>query len=182
MTKKVWFITGSSRGFGRHWTQAALQRGDLVAATARTPESLDALVQTYGDAVLPLQLDVTNREAVYAAVAQAYKTFGQIDVVVNNAGYGLFGMIEEISAEQAHAQMETNFCGALWVTQAALPYLRAQGSGHILQVSAIGGVVAFPGLGLYHASKWALEGMSEALAQEVAAFGYPRDLDRADRL
>lgn len=171
MTQKVWFITGSSRGFGRHWAEAALQRGDLVAATARNTESLGALVQTYGDAVLPLQLDVTHQEAVYTSVARAHETFGRLDVVVNNAGYGLFGMVEEFSAEQARAQMETNFFGALWVTQAALPFLRKQGSGHIVQVSTIGGVVAFPGLALYHASKWALEGMSEALAQEVAAFG-----------
>ncbi len=171
MAKKVWFITGSSRGFGRYWAEAALQRGDRVAATARNIETLNALVETYGDAVLPLQLDVTNREAAYATVAQAHERFGRLDVVVNNAGYGLFGAVEEVSEELARAQMEANFFGALWVTQAALPYLRAQGSGHILQVSSIGGVCAFPGLGLYHASKWALEGMSEAMAQEVAPFG-----------
>lgn len=171
MTQKVWFVTGSSRGFGRYWTEAALQRGDLVAATARHVESLTELVEKYGKAVLPLQLDVTDRDAASHAVARTYETFGRLDIVVNNAGYGLFGAIEEVSEEEARAQMETNFFGALWVTQAALPYLRQQGSGHLLQVSSIGGVAAFPGLGLYHASKWALEAFSDALAQEVAGFG-----------
>ncbi|HEY0752439.1 MAG TPA: SDR family oxidoreductase [Ktedonobacteraceae bacterium] len=171
MAQKVWFITGSSRGFGREWTEAALKRGDLVAATARDTASLTELVKTYGDAVLPLQLDVTERAADFAALKQAYERFGRLDVVVNNAGYGLFGAVEDLSEEQARAQMETNFFGALWVTQAALPYLREQRSGHILQVSSIGGIAAFPILSLYHASKWALEGMSEALAQEVAPFG-----------
>ncbi len=171
MATKVWFITGVSRGFGRYWAEAALQRGDKVAATARNTESLTELVKTYGDAVLPLQLDVTDRVAARDAVTRAHDTFGRLDIVVNNAGYGLFGTIENLSEQQARAQMETNFFGALWVTQAALPYLREQKSGHILQVSSIGGIAAFPMLGLYHASKWALEGMSEALAQEVAPFG-----------
>lgn len=171
MAQKVWFITGTSRGFGREWTEAALKRGDLVAATARDPDSLATLVKTYGDAVLPLQLDVTDRAADFAAIKYAHERFGRLDVVVNNAGYGLFGTVENLSEEQARAQMETNFFGALWVTQAALPYLREQKSGHILQISSIGGIVAFPLLGLYHASKWALEGMSEALAQEVAPLG-----------
>lgn len=171
MAQKIWFITGSSRGFGRHWTEAALQRGDLVAATARNVDSLSELVEKYGKAVLPLQLDVTDRDAAYSAVARAYETFGRLDIVVNNAGYGLFGALEEVSEEQARAQMETNFFGALWVTQAVLPYLRQQGSGHILQVSSIGGVASNPGLGLYSASKWALEAISEALSREVAEFG-----------
>jgi len=171
MTQKVWFITGSSRGFGRQWAEAALRRGDLVAATARNIDTLTPLVETYRDTILPLELDVTNQEADHAAIARAHQTFGRLDVVINNAGYGLLGAIEEISVEKARDQMETNFFGALWVTQAALPYLREQGSGHILQVSSIGGICAFPGVGLYHASKWALEGMSEALAQEVAQFG-----------
>ncbi len=171
MAQKVWFITGTSRGFGQEWTEAALKRGDLVAATARNTETLAALVKIYGDSVLPLQLDVTDRAADFAAVKQAYERFGRLDIVVNNAGYGLFGPVENLSEEQAHAQMETNFFGALWVTQAAIPYLREQKSGHILQVSSIGGIAAYPMLGLYHASKWALEGMSETLAQEVAPFG-----------
>jgi NAD(P)-dependent dehydrogenase (short-subunit alcohol dehydrogenase family) len=168
---KTWFITGASRGFGREWSIAALERGDSVAATARDTSTLDDLAATYGDRLLPIRLDVTDRAADFAAVQQAHEHFGRLDVVVNNAGYGQFGMIEEISEDDARAQLETNLFGALWVTQAALPLLRAQGSGHILQVSSIGGISAFQNVGMYHASKWALEGFSQALAQEVAAFG-----------
>jgi NAD(P)-dependent dehydrogenase (short-subunit alcohol dehydrogenase family) len=168
---KVWFITGASKGFGRIWAEAALERGDRVAATARDPQTLDDLVERYGDAVLALQLDVTDKAQVDATVQQAHDHFGRLDVVVNNAGYGLFGAIEEITEAQARAQMETNVFGALWVTQAALPFLREQGSGHIIQVSSIGGVQAFPILGLYHASKWALEGFSQSLAAEVKDLG-----------
>jgi len=171
MTQKTWFITGTSRGFGREWAVAALERGDKVAATARNVDSLKDLSEKYGDAVLPLALDVTDRAADFAAVARAHEHFGRLDVVVNNAGYGHFGMVEELSEADARNQMETNLFGALWVTQAALPFLRAQGGGHILQVSSIGGISAFPMVGMYHASKWALEGLSQALAQEVADFG-----------
>lgn len=171
MTTKTWFITGTSRGFGRIWAEAALERGDRVAATARDARSLDALVADYGDRVLPIELDVTDRAADFAAVAAAHAHFGRLDIVVNNAGYGLFGAIEEVSEQQARDQLETNVFGALWVTQAATPYLREQGSGHILQVSSIGGISAFPNLGLYNASKWALEGFSQALASELAPFG-----------
>jgi NAD(P)-dependent dehydrogenase (short-subunit alcohol dehydrogenase family) len=171
MTPKTWFITGTSRGFGREWTIAALDRGDKVAATARDKSSLDDLVPKYGDAILPMTLDVTDREAAFDSVRQARAHFGRLDVVVNNAGYGQFGMVEELSEQEARAQIETNLFGALWVTQAALPILRAQGSGHILQVSSIGGISAFPNIGMYHASKWALEGLSQALAQEVKSFG-----------
>ncbi|MGR6917738.1 SDR family oxidoreductase [[Actinomadura] parvosata] len=168
---KNWFITGASRGFGRIWAEAALARGDRVAATARRSEALRPLAETYGDAVLPLPLDVTDRDAVTAAVRQAAGAFGRLDVVVNNAGYGLFGMVEEVTEQQARAQLDTNLLGPLWVTQAALPLLRAQHGGHIVQVSSLGGLAAFPTLGLYNASKWALEGMSEALAQEVGPLG-----------
>jgi NAD(P)-dependent dehydrogenase (short-subunit alcohol dehydrogenase family) len=168
---KVWFITGTSKGFGRIWAEAALERGDRVAATARDAGTLEGLVKSYGEQVLALRLDVTDKAAVDAAVAQAHDRFGRLDVVVNNAGYGLFGTIEEVSEEQARQQIETNLFGALWVTKAALPYLREQGSGHFIQVSSIGGVQAFPGIGLYHASKWALEGFSQSLAAEVADFG-----------
>lgn len=171
MSEKVWFITGTSRGFGREWAIAALDRGDRVAATARNADSLIELVQKYGDAVLPIALDVTDKDAAIAAVGRAHEHFGRLDVVINNAGYGHFGFVEEITEEEARAQMETNFFGALWVTQAALPFLRAQGSGHIIQVSSIGGISAFPLVGIYHASKWALEGLSQALAQEVSGFG-----------
>jgi NAD(P)-dependent dehydrogenase (short-subunit alcohol dehydrogenase family) len=171
MTEKVWFITGTSRGFGREWAIAALDRGDKVAATARDTASLDDLVAKYGDAILPIQLDVTDRAADFAAVKHAHEHFGRLDVVVNNAGYGQFGFVEEVSEQDARDQIETNVFGALWVTQAALPYLRAQRSGHIIQVSSIGGIVAFPNVGIYHASKWALEGFSQSLAQEVEPFG-----------
>src|SRR5580698_2554393 len=167
----TWFITGTSRGFGREWAIAALDRGDRVAATARNLGSLDDLVTKYGDAILPIKLDVTDRAAAFAAVRQAHQRFGRLDVVVNNAGYGHFGMIEEVSEAEIRAQLETNVLGALWVTQAALPFLREQGSGHIIQVSSIGGISAFPRTGAYHASKWALEGLSQALAQEVKEFG-----------
>ena len=168
---KVWFITGTSKGFGRIWAEAALERGDRVVATARNASTLTDLVERYGDNVLALKLDVTDKPAVEAAIARAHKHFGRLDVVVNNAGYGLFGMVEEVSEADARAQLETNLFGALWVTQAALPIMREQRSGHIIQVSSIGGVNAFPMVGLYHASKWGLEGMSQALAQEVAGFG-----------
>jgi NAD(P)-dependent dehydrogenase (short-subunit alcohol dehydrogenase family) len=171
MAEKVWFITGTSRGFGREWAIAALERGDKVAATARDTASLDDVVAKYGEAILPLQLDVTDRAADFAAVKQAHEHFGRLDVVVNNAGYGQFGFVEELSERDARDQIETNVFGALWVTQAALPYLRQQGGGHIIQVSSIGGIVAFPNVGIYHASKWALEGFSQSLAQEVAPFG-----------
>jgi NAD(P)-dependent dehydrogenase (short-subunit alcohol dehydrogenase family) len=171
MAEKIWFITGASRGFGREWTVAALERGDKVAATARDLSTLDDLVTKYGDALLPIKLDVTDREADFAAVKAAHEHFGRLDVVVNNAGYGQFGFIEELTEAEARDQLETNVFGALWVTQAALPFLRAQRSGHIVQVSSIGGITAFQNVGIYHASKWALEGFSQALAQEVESFG-----------
>jgi NAD(P)-dependent dehydrogenase (short-subunit alcohol dehydrogenase family) len=168
---RTWFITGASKGFGREWTEAALERGDRVAATARTIETLDALVERHGDAILPIQLDVDDRAADFAAVRQAAAHFGSLDIVINNAGYGHFGMIEELSEQDVRAQLETNLFGALWVTQAALPIMRAQGSGHIIQVSSIGGITAFSNVGAYHASKWGLEGFSQALSHEVASFG-----------
>lgn len=171
MGAKVWFITGTSRGFGREWTAAVLERGDKVAATARDVSTLDDLVAKYGDALLPIALDVTDRDADFAAVQAAHEHFGRLDVVVNNAGYGQFGFVEELSEAEARDQIETNVFGALWITQAALPYLRAQGGGHIIQVSSIGGISAFAGLGAYHASKWALEGFSQSLAAEVERFG-----------
>lgn len=169
--KKTWFITGASKGFGRVWAEAALRRGDLVVATARQLESLQTLNEHYGDNVLTLALDVTDNAAVKKVVKQAHDHFGRLDVIVNNAGYGQFGAIEELSEQEAREQVETNLFGALWVTQAALPYLREQGSGHIIQVSSIGGVNAFPYIGIYHASKWGLEGLSQALDQEVRPLG-----------
>jgi NAD(P)-dependent dehydrogenase (short-subunit alcohol dehydrogenase family) len=168
---KTWFITGASKGFGREWAEAALERGDSVAGTARNPDDVQALVDRYPDTFLGLQLDVTDRAADFAAVLRAAEHFGSLDVVVNNAGYGHFGMVEELTEDEVRAQLETNLFGALWVTQAALPLMREQGSGHIVQVSSIGGISAFPTVGAYHASKWALEGLSQSLAQEVAGFG-----------
>ncbi|MBM7170134.1 SDR family NAD(P)-dependent oxidoreductase [Streptomyces sp. G44] len=168
---KTWFITGSSRGFGRQFVEAALSRGDKVAATARDTAALGDLVTAYEDAVLPIALDVTDRGAVFTAVERAHAHFGRLDVVVNNAGYALFGMVEELSEGQIRDQFETNFFGTLWVTQAALPFLRAQGSGHIVQISSFGGVAPWPNMGGYHASKWALEGLTDTLAQEVAGSG-----------
>ncbi len=171
MGSRAWFITGASRGLGRQWASAALDRGDSVAATARDAAALTDLSDTYGDSFAPFALDVTDRAACFSAVHAAHDRFGRLDVVVNNAGYGQYGFVEELSEAEARTQMDTNFFGPLWVTQAALPYLRAQRGGHIIQVSSIGGILAFPNLGIYHASKWALEGMTQALAGEVEPFG-----------
>jgi NAD(P)-dependent dehydrogenase (short-subunit alcohol dehydrogenase family) len=168
---KTWFITGTSRGLGREWALAALERDDRVIATARNPESLKELALRFPKTFIGLELDVTDRDAVFAAMYQGFERFRHLDVVVNNAGYGQFGMIEELSETELRDQMETNLFGALWVTQAALPLLREQGSGHFLQVSSIGGITAFPNVGAYNASKWALEGFSQALAAEVRDFG-----------
>lgn len=168
---KTWFITGASRGFGRSIAEVALQRGDSVAATVRQADALEDLADKYGDALHVFTLDVTDRAAVFSTVDAARDALGRIDVAVNNAGYGLNGMLEEISEEQARTQMEVNFFGAMHVTQAILPVMRDEGSGLIVQISSIGGVLAYPGLSLYHASKWALEGLTEALASEVAGFG-----------
>jgi len=171
MAKKVWLITGASRGLGYQWAIAALEQGDFVAATARDTAALASLRDIYGDALEPIMLDVTNRAACFAAVKAAHDRFGRLDIVVNNAGYGQYGFIEELSESEARTQIDTNFFGPLWITQAALPYLRTQRSGHIIAVSSIGGVTAFANLGIYHASKWALEGISQSLAAEVAPFG-----------
>lgn len=171
MSGKVWFITGASRGFGRIWAEAALRRGDRVAASARNPASLADLKKSYGDAVLPLALDVTDSEQVTEVVEQAHRHFGRLDVVLNNAGYALVGAVEEAAEVAIRAEFETNFFGALHVIQAALPLLREQGSGHILAVSSVSGIVASPIVGFYNASKWALEALHESLAQEVKGFG-----------
>lgn len=168
---KVILITGASRGFGKIWANALLERGNKVAATARNTADLNGLVETYGDAVLPLQLDVNNRDSCFAVVEKVKQHFGHIDVLINNAGFGLFGTIEETTEQQARAQMETNFFGLLWLTQAILPVMREQKSGHIIQVSSFLGLVSLPVLGLYNASKYAVNGLSETLAQEVKSFG-----------
>ncbi|MFE1591559.1 SDR family oxidoreductase [Nocardia sp. NPDC058705] len=168
---RVWFITGASRGLGRAFAEAALAAGDRVAVAARTRSALDELAAAHPDRVLPLTLDVTDRDAVHEAVDAAVAHFGRLDIVVNNAGTLSMGMIEEFTEAEARAQFEVNFFGALWVSQAVLPHLRAQRSGHIVQVSSIGGLAGFPLSGMYAASKFALEGMSEALAMEAAEFG-----------
>lgn len=170
MSKTI-FITGASRGFGKLWAEAFLKRGDKVVATARNTETLNDLVAQYGDAILPLKLDVNNRAESFAAVTKAKEHFGGIDVIINNAGYGHFGTIEETTEEEARNQIETNVFGLLWITQAILPVFRAQGHGHIIQVSSILGIVTLPLLGVYNASKFAVEGISETLAQEVKQFG-----------
>ena len=168
---KVWFITGTSRGFGRVWAEAALKRGDKVAATARKLSSIEDLKQAYGDNVLTLQVDVTKPEEVKSAISEAHKNFGHLDIIFNNAGYSLVGTIEEASADDVRAMYETNIFGALSVIQAALPILRAQGHGHILGTSSNLGLVTMPVIGYYCSSKWAFEAIHESLATEVKQFG-----------
>lgn len=169
--ERVWFITGASKGLGYAFTRAALQAGDKVAAAARTSGKLEALTEEYDEDLLYVKLDVTDREAVLAAVQKVVQHFGRLDIVVNNAGSMALGMVEEFSEEDARSLMDTNFFGALWVSQAVMPYLREQRSGHMIQITSIGALVSNPMSGLYSASKFALEGMSEALAQEAAHFG-----------
>lgn len=169
--KKVWFITGSSTGFGRASAEEVLAQGHKVVATARKPETLSDLVMQYPETARGLRLDVTDKDTVSQAVEEAVKEFGRIDVLVNNAGYGLMGALEEASDEQIRAQFETNVFGALNVMRAVLPQFRKQQCGHILNISSVGGFNAFPGTGYYTASKFALEGLSEALAGEAAHHG-----------
>lgn len=169
-TNKVWFITGASRGFGRVWAEAALQRGDKVAATARNLASIAALKEKYGNNVLTLELDVTKPDQVKIAVTQAHEHFGRLDIVLNNAGYSLVGTIEEASADEVRAMYDTNIFGALSVIQAVLPLLRKQGGGHILGTSSNLGLVTLPVIGYYSSSKWAFEAIHESLAAEVKDF------------
>ena len=170
MSKTI-FITGASRGFGKIWTEAFLQRGDKVAAAVRDLNSLKDLSKRFGDALLPIKLDVTNRDDCFAAIKKAQEYFGTIDVLINNAGYGIFGTIEETSEQEARDLMETNLFGLLWVTKAVIPVMRKQGKGHIIQLSSLVGVTPLPLMGLYNASKFAIEGLSETLASEVGSFG-----------
>ncbi|MGW4497817.1 SDR family oxidoreductase [Micromonospora sp. NPDC004336] len=170
-TSRVWFVTGASRGLGRAFTEAALAAGDRVAGAARDVTPLDDLAARHPGSLLALPLDVTDRAAVFDVVDRAVRHFGRLDIVVNNAGSLHSGMVEEFTEAEARAQLDLNFFGALWVSQAVLPHLRAQGSGHLVQISSIGALGGFPSTGLYSASKFALEGMSEALAAEAAGFG-----------
>ncbi|QEC78626.1 SDR family NAD(P)-dependent oxidoreductase [Mucilaginibacter ginsenosidivorax] len=171
LNSKVWFITGASRGFGRVWAEAALERGDKVAATARKADSLAGLKEKYGENVLTLELDVTKPGQAKTAINQAHAHFGRLDIVLNNAGYSLVGTIEEASAEDVKAMYETNIFGAIAVIQAALPLLREQGGGHILGTSSNLGHVTLPVIGYYCSSKWAFEAIHESLAAEVKDFG-----------
>ena len=168
---KVWFITGSSRGLGRSLTAAVLANGDRVAATARNPEQLKDLAEKYPGSAYPLQLDVTDKAQLIAAVENTIKKFGRIDVLVNNAGFGIIGAAEAYSEEQVRSQLETNFYAPIEITRVVLPYMRKQRSGRILQISSIGGRVGNPGLTIYQAAKFGLGGFSEALAKEVKPLG-----------
>jgi NAD(P)-dependent dehydrogenase (short-subunit alcohol dehydrogenase family) len=169
--EKVWFITGSSRGLGRSLTEAVLAKGDKVAATARNPAQLDNLVAQYGDRIFPVQLDVTNYQQVQQVVTATIKHFGRIDVLVNNAGFGITGASEAFTDEEVRSQLETNLYAPIEITRAVLPYMRQQRSGRILQVSSIGGRVASIGLTMYQSAKFGLSGYSEALAKEVEDLG-----------
>jgi NAD(P)-dependent dehydrogenase (short-subunit alcohol dehydrogenase family) len=168
---RSWLITGGSKGLGRAFAEVALEHGDRVAVTARDKKSVDDLAEAHPGTVIAIGLDVTDRSAVIDAADAVVSEWGAIDVLVNNAGYGLAGGVEEVSEDQARAQIEVNFFGALWCTQAVLPSMRRQKSGHIFQISSIGGIAALPNAGLYCASKFALEGLSESLAAEVKSFG-----------
>jgi NAD(P)-dependent dehydrogenase (short-subunit alcohol dehydrogenase family) len=167
---KTWFITGASRGFGRIWAEAALKRGDQVTATARKLSDVQDLSERFGDAVLPLSLDVTDGEQVRPVIEKAYAHFGRLDVLVNNAGGSLLAATEEASDEQIRDLFDTNYLGMVRVLRASLPLLRKQGSGHILGVSSGLGITALPLLGFYSATKWAVEALHESLAQEVKGF------------
>ena len=171
MNSKVWFITGASRGLGRIWAEAALNRGDKVTATARKVEDVADLKERFGDAVLPLALDVTNPGQVQGVVQQAYSHFGRLDILVNNAGSSLIATAEEASDEQISQLFDANYTGVVRVLRAALPLLRQQGSGHILGVSSSLGITPMPLIGVYSATKAAVEALHETLAQEVSSFG-----------
>jgi NAD(P)-dependent dehydrogenase (short-subunit alcohol dehydrogenase family) len=168
---KVWFITGSSRGLGRILTEAVLAKGDRVAATARNPEQLNGLVEKYPDQLYPIKLDVTRKEQIYQAVADTVAHFGRIDVLVNNAGFGIIGAAEAFTDEQVRSQLETNLYAPIEITRAILPYMRKQRSGRILQISSIGGRIGSAGVSMYQTAKFGLCGFSEALAKEVAPLG-----------
>jgi NAD(P)-dependent dehydrogenase (short-subunit alcohol dehydrogenase family) len=171
MTAKTWFITGASSGFGRAFAEHALERGHNVVATARQLTALQDLAARAPDRLLPFALDVALPGAAQAAIDAAISRFGRIDVLINNAGYGVVGAFEETSDSELRAIMETNFFGAMHVTRAALPILRAQKSGAIVNISSLGGQLSFAGFSAYSATKFAIEGISEALAQEMAPFG-----------
>ena len=169
--QKVWFITGSNSGFGYSLTEAVLAKGDRVIATTRHPEAMEPLVERYPDTVKAVRLDITKSDEIKDAIDTALRSFGQIDVLVNNAGFGTFGAVEEISEDKIRYQFEVNCFGTLNLTKALLPHFRQRRSGHILNISSVAGFTAFPGTGIYSATKFALEGYSEALAREIAPLG-----------
>jgi NAD(P)-dependent dehydrogenase (short-subunit alcohol dehydrogenase family) len=168
---RTWFITGTSSGLGRRLTEQLLERSDRVAATLRHPEALDDLRATAGDRLWVHRLDVTDGAEVRAVVDRAFAELGAIDVVVNNAGYAVFAAVEEASDEQIRRVVDTNLIGSIDVIRAALPHLRAQGRGRIVQISTAGGQTTYPNFAYYHASKWGIEGFCETIAQEIAPFG-----------
>jgi NAD(P)-dependent dehydrogenase (short-subunit alcohol dehydrogenase family) len=168
---KVWLVTGSASGLGRNIAEAVLASGDRLVATARDPRRLEDLVEKYGDQIRTVPLDVADEDAAYRAVQVALEAFGRLDVVVNNAGYGDIAPFEQLSSERFKAVVDTNFYGVVYVTRAAIPIMRKQKSGCILQISSVGGRLARPGNSPYHAAKWAVGGFTESLAQEVAPFG-----------
>jgi len=168
---KTWLVTGSSSGIGKALVEQLLERGDRVAATLRKPEALGELKTRYGEQLWLAQLDVTDTAAIRDVIQQAFTDLGRIDVVVSSAGYALFGAAEEVSDAQIDQQLQTNLVGSIQVIRACLPFLREQGGGRVLQVSSEGGQLAYPNFSLYHASKWAVEGFVESVAQEVAPFG-----------
>jgi NAD(P)-dependent dehydrogenase (short-subunit alcohol dehydrogenase family) len=169
--KKVWFITGSSRGLGKSLAEAVLAHGDNVVATARNPEKLKDLVEKYPDQILAQQLDVSNTAEIYSVVAAAQSHFGRIDVLVNNAGFGITGAAEAFTEEQVQNQLNINLYAPIEVTRAVLPYMRKQRWGRILQISSVGGRVGNAGLTMYQAAKFGLAGFSEALSKEVSPLG-----------
>jgi NAD(P)-dependent dehydrogenase (short-subunit alcohol dehydrogenase family) len=171
MTRKTWFITGISSGFGRHMSGQLLERGDTVAGTVRNLDAVAELKDAYPDRLWLAHLDVTDTAEVHAVVDRAFAELGSIDAVINNAGYGLMGPAEEFSDEQVEHVLDTNLLGSIQVTRSAIPYLRAQGHGRIIQISTFGGLVALPGGSMYHAGKWGIEGFTEALVAELAPFG-----------
>ncbi|CAJ1587464.1 SDR family oxidoreductase [[Mycobacterium] wendilense] len=168
---KTWFITGASRGMGRELVEQTLRRGDSVAATLRRPEQLDDLAQRYGDRLWRRALDVTDAAAVRAVVHEAFAALGRIDVIVSNAGYGVFAAAEDLTDIQIDQMIETNLSGSIHLARAVLPHLRAQSGGLLMQMSSMGGHITFPGFALYHVTKWGIEGFYDALASEVEPFG-----------
>ena len=171
MAPKTWFITGINSGFGRHMTEQLLERGDTVAGTVRRLDAVDDLKQTHGPRLRLAELDLTHTSGIRPVVDRAFAELGAVDVVINNAGYGLMGPAEEFSDEQVEHVLDTNLLGSIQVTRAAIPHLRAQGHGRIIQISTYGGLAAVPGGSMYHAGKWGIEGFTEALVGELAPFG-----------